>query len=95
MGIIGARGRQTGKGRKPVYTTDDNFLAVSGCFFEISIPKSERVLGWGWQGWSSENAVPQKLFHIKRGSLSSCPCTEGPDPTVHKLPPPPKASAFQ
>lgn len=42
-------------------------------------------------------AGPQKLFHLKRSSLSPCPCTKGPDPTIHRLPPPPppKVGAFQ
>lgn len=43
----------------------------------------------------TENAVPQKLFHGNRGSLSSCPCTKGLDPTIHRLLPPPMATAFQ
>lgn len=60
----------------------------AAAFLKFLYQKIERVFGWGWQGWSSENAVPQKLFHIKRSSLSSCPCTEGADPTVHRLPSP-------
>lgn len=72
-----ASGRWTGKRRKFVYMTDDNFLPISGCFHEIYLPKSERILVWVLRKCSSSK------LHIKRCGLSSCPCTGGqaPPPT--------------
>lgn len=60
MGVIGACGRWTGKGRKLVHTTDDNVLTVSGCFFE----KLKEYLG------GDGKAGPQKTQFLKSYSTS-------------------------
>lgn len=70
-----------------------SWLSVAA--FQKFLYQKARVFAWGWQGWSSESAVSQKPFHIKSGSLYSGLCTVGPGSTVHRLPPPPKAGAFQ
>lgn len=80
FGSYGCKWKVGWKEKEVFHATDDNSLAISSCFSEISIRKSARIFGWRLQSWSSENTVPQKLFHTKRGSLSSSPLTEEATP---------------